>query len=153
MKFENIKMNNELFSDQFSVLYQTRYCAQEDVRLALCMDGNIRLLEKPFCLRNLHTSEIISCLPGQSSNSHSVACGSDLYLVCENDKSYTLGKFSFSNKKLKELPPLLDERIWFSVSCFMQKLFVISGSKINEDKLYKSCSSCMCYDSKSDEWT
>ena len=43
-KFENTKMNNEQFSDQFSVLYQTRYCAQDDVSLAVCIDGNVRLL-------------------------------------------------------------------------------------------------------------
>ena len=40
-------------SDKFSVLYQARYCAQEDISIVVCEDKNIKMLEHPFCLKNI----------------------------------------------------------------------------------------------------
>ena len=37
-----------MFSEKASVLYQTRYCAQEDFSIAVCMKKNIKVFELPF---------------------------------------------------------------------------------------------------------
>ena len=150
---ESSKADNELFCDQFSVLYQTRFCTQKDFSIAVCMDGDIRLLKKPFSLSNLDTSEDISSISGKSFGSKIAACGSDLYVVSESDQNCSLEKFSTANRKWKALPSLLDRRDSFCVCCFMQKIFVLSGNRCDEKNLYKSCNSCMTYDIKNNKWT
>ena len=64
------------------------------------MGGNIKFVEKRFCIRNFDTIETLSSVSGQSLNYETVACRSDLYTTRENNQTCTLEKFSVSNNKL-----------------------------------------------------
>ena len=131
MKYENI------LSSKFSVLYQARYCAQEDISLVVCKDGIINILDHPFSLKNF-TSNISDCsLLETNRDSKLVVCGSDLYLIGESEQNYSFVKFSESSKSFKVLPSISDKRSGFCVCSFMQKIIVIGGN-INEETI-NSC--------------
>ena len=48
---------NKQTSSKFYVLYQARYCNQDDISLVVCKDGIIKMLEPPFSLRNFKKSK------------------------------------------------------------------------------------------------
>ena len=50
------------FSDEFLVLYQTKYCAEKDSDVVVCMDRNIRVFKKYICFSEIKTSKLISFL-------------------------------------------------------------------------------------------
>ena len=134
-------------SDNFCVLYHARYCAQEDLNVAVCKGGFIKMLEPHFSLRNFTSSKSDFSLPKFNCDSKLVVSGSNLYLFGECWKKTSLGKFSQSSKHWNVLPSLLDERNKFCVCSFMQKIIVIGGYEY-----FKSINSCMAYDIKTNKW-
>ena len=143
MKYEN------MLSSKFSVLYQARYCAQEDISLVICEDKNIKVLEHPFYLKNITTDCIRDCsLLKTNCDSKLVVSGSNLYVLDEYEPNTSFVKFSESSKRLNVLPFLPDKRSRFSVCSFMQKIVVIGGN-IN----YKPINTCLAYDTKTNKWT
>ena len=142
MKFKN------MISNQSSVLYQARYCAQEDISIVVCNDGIIKMLEHPFSLKSFIRSKSLCSLPTFNSNSKLVVSGSNLYVLDKNGPNTSFVKFSESSKRLNVLPFLPDKRSRFSVCSFMQKIVVIGGN-IN----YKPINSCLAYNTKTNKWT
>ena len=133
-------------SSKFSVLYQARYCAQEDISLVVCKDGIINMLDHPFSLKNFNISDC--SLLATNCDSKLVVNSTNLYLFNTYNKNTLFYKFSESSKSFNVLPSILDERSRFSVCSFMQTIIVISGSSSNE-----SVNSCMAYNCKSRKWT
>ena len=133
-------------SHQFSVLYQARYCAQEDISIAVCKDGIINMLDHPFSLKNFNISDC--SLLATNCDSKLVVNSTNLYLFNTYNKNTLFYKFSESSKSFNVLPSILDERSRFSVCSFMQKIIVIGGSNSNE-----SINSCMAYNCKINKWT
>ena len=133
--------------DDFSVLYQARYCAQEDISIVVNKDGIIKLLEPPFSLK-INTSIGSASLPKTNRDSKLVVSGSNLYLIGETWQNNSLVKFSKSSKSLNVLPLMLDERSRFCVCSFMQKIIVLGGTKNKE-----SVNSCLAYNLKNNEWS
>ena len=85
MKFDSqfsMTCNNQL-SGKFSVLYQARYCAQEDISIAVCEDKKIKLLKHPFCLKNITDIIPVCSLPRTHYDSKLVVSGSKLYVFGE----------------------------------------------------------------------
>ena len=141
-------MLNSLFSGKFSVLYQARYCAQDDISIVVWEDKNIKMLEQPFCLKNITDSIPICSLLKTNNDSKLVVNGSNIYLIGESEQKSSFVKYSESSKSWNVLPSVLDERTRFNVCSFMQNIIVIGGSKNKE-----SVSSCMAYDCKINKWT
>ena len=135
-------------SHQFSVLYQARYCAQEDISIAVCKDGIINMLDHPFSFTNFVSRTPGFSLPKTNSWSKLDVSSSNLYCLFREVKpGYRFVKVSKSSKSLCFLPSLLDERSNFSVCSFMQKILVIGGRR-NEEFI----NSCMAYDCKRNIW-
>ena len=141
MKYES------MLSSKFSVLYQARYCAQEDISLVVCKDGIIKMLDYPFSFTNFTNSKPVCFLLKTDRDSKLVVSGSKLYVSGKSTQKSSFVKFSESSKSLNVLPSMLDERSGFCVCSFMQKIIVIGGH-IN----YKSINSCMAYDIKTNQW-
>ena len=137
-----------MFNEKISVLYQTRYCAQEDFSIAVSINGSIKRLEYPFTMFSYKNSEQSNTLI--TLNSEVVACGSVLFLMGESRRNCTIEKYSKIIKNSIVLPSLLDKRIQFCVCSFMQKIYVVGG--YIEVGNY-TINSCMCYDIKSNKWT
>ena len=51
-----------MFIEKTSVLYQARYCAQEDISIVVSKDGIIKMLEPPFSLTNFTSSKPVRLL-------------------------------------------------------------------------------------------
>ena len=76
-------MTRKMFNEKYSVLYKTRYCAQEDFSIALCTEGSIIRLEHTFSLNTYEISKHIGVVTKRRYNSKLVACGSDLFVISE----------------------------------------------------------------------
>ena len=143
----SMKYDKQL-SLQTSVLYQARYCAQEDISVVVFKDGIIKTLESPFCLTNFTSSKPVCSSLETSRDSKLVVSGSRLYVLGESQKKASFVKFSESSKSWNVLPSLPDERSRFCVCSFTQKIIVVGGNKN-----HVSVNSCMAYSSKCNEWT
>ena len=133
---------NKQISDNFSVLYQARYCAQQDISIVVNKDGIIKMLELPFSLKTFSSIESASLLK-TNHDSKLVVSGSNLYLIGESGQKNSLVKFSESSKSLNVLPSMLDKRSRFCVCGFMQNIIVLGGNKTKE-----SVNSCLAYNIK-----
>ena len=141
-------MTNKMFNEKNSVLYQTRYCAQEDFTIALCTHRSVRKLEPPFNLNNYRVSKQLGVFFKKKYNSKIVASGTDLFLISESRKQCTVEKYSESSGNKNILPPLIDRRFNFCVCSFMHKIYVIGGCRKTLENIY----TCMCYDIKNYRW-
>ena len=114
MKYES------MLSSKFSVLYQARYCAQEDISLVVCGDKNIKVLEHPFFSKNITTDCIRVCsLLKTNRDSKLVVSGSNLYVLDEYESNISFVKFSVSSESWNVLPSVFGKRqdFMFAVSC------------------------------------
>ena len=68
-------------SSKSSVLYQARYCAQEDISIAVCEDKKIKLLKHPFCLKNITDIIPVCSLPRTHYDSKLVVVLNCMFLV------------------------------------------------------------------------
>ena len=83
-----------MFNEKTSVLYQTKYCAQEDFGIALRMNRNIKRLEHPFSLNSYEESKNIGVVTKRRYNSKMVSSGSNLFMISENRINNTFEKYS-----------------------------------------------------------
>ena len=134
---------NNLLSGKFSVLYQARYCAQEDINLIVCKDGIIKVFEPPL---SFTSGKPVCYLLKTNRDSKLVVSGSNVYLFGESEQKASFVKYSESSKSWNMLPSFLDERSRFC--SFMQKIIVIGGIKNK-----KLVSSFMANDIKTNKWT
>ena len=84
-------------SSKFSVLYQARYYAQEDISLVVCEDKNIKVLERPFYLKNIKDIIPVCSLPRTHYDSKLVVSGSKLYVFGECEQKFLFLNFSQSH--------------------------------------------------------
>ena len=106
-------------SSKSSVLYQARYCVQEDISIVVCKDGIIKILEHPFSLRSFRSSKPDCSLLKYNLHSKLVVSGSDCYLFGKCEQNPLFLNFSESSKSLNVLPSMSAERSYFVyvVSC------------------------------------
>ena len=135
-----------MFKEKYSLLYQTRYCAQEDFSIAVCMNRSLKVLEFSLAMNNYEKINQKDFKTNVSNNSNIVACESNLYEIKEN---CTFKRYNNSINNETDLPSLLDERLDFCVCSYMRKVYVIGG----QGKLQGFVYSCMCYDINSNKWT
>ena len=102
-----------------SVLYQARHCAQENISIVVREDKNIKILEHPFCLKNITDTIPVCSLLKTNHYSKLVVNGSNFYLFSESEQKSSIVKYSESSKSWKILSSVLDERSKFSVCSFM----------------------------------
>ena len=137
--------------DQFSALYQNRYCNQEDFSIAVFGgDREHKFHFKPFLLKNFDTKVYLPRPPKHQYGCEAIASGSDIYL----ENQYREGEpnsvelYLPSNYSWKDLHSLKVKQ-WFYCTCsFMQNLFIISG-RYPSGKYDKSC---IFYDKQSGSW-
>ena len=143
-------------SDHFTVLYQNRYCDQEDFSVAVfgggCSNKNIRY-KRPFLLNNFDTKVYLPSLLKHHYACKVVASGSDIYVTYnfEVSDSHSVKLYSSSTNSWKYLPSVIEQTINYCICSFMQKLFVIGG-RDTYDKFDRK-DTCMFYDKQSGSWT
>ena len=72
------------FSDVFPILYQNRYCDQEDFSIAVFggeNDKNYEQYDRPFLLNNFDIKIYVPSVLKQKNGCKAVASGSDIYLT------------------------------------------------------------------------
>ena len=156
-------------SEQFPVLYQNRYCDQEEFSIALFSSENhyksVRF-NKPFLLSNFNTKDYLpnafettSCIDKKILNEtkfKSVGNGADIYFYNQqlsDDTQYysrrysvSVSMYSSATKSWKNLPVINDEHSTYDMCSFMQKLFLF-GLKFSP--LFSgNRKHCMFYDKK-----
>ena len=149
-------MSNKMKNEKTYVLYLTRYCAQEDFSIAVCMDKSIKRLQYPFCLKDYENSKQMCSISKNRSDSKIVACGSDLYVRSKSKQGCFFEKYFAFSKNLIILPSTLDKRSGFCVCSFMQNIYVMGGNKTVSRPygyIYSSCNACMCYNVRTKTWT
>ena len=75
---------DENLSDRFLILYQSRYCDQEDFSIAVIGSENDRkneMLYKSFLLNNFDTKIYLPSLVKTKSGCRAIASGSDIYVT------------------------------------------------------------------------
>ena len=55
-------MTEKMFNEKNSVLYQARYCAQEDFSIAVHIENSINILEHPFSMKSYENIKQIDTL-------------------------------------------------------------------------------------------
>ena len=98
-------------------------------------------------LKNITEGKPVCFFLKTNRDSKLVVNGYNIYLFGKSKQKSSFVKFSKPSKSLNVLPLMLDDRLYFSVFSFMQKIIVIGGSKNK-----KSVSSCMVYDIKTNKW-
>ena len=140
-------------SDQLPILYQNRYCDQEDFSIAVFggdNDCNNLSYDKPFLLNNFDTKVYLPSLSKQQYKCKVIASCSDIYLLYDCSIPPSVKLYSPSTS-WKCLPPLIETKVNYSVCSFMQKLFVIGGRDTYNK--YDRKDTCMFYEKQSDSWT
>ena len=137
-----------MLNKKTSLLYQTRYCAQEDFNIAVCINNSKKVLESPNILNSYENSKQIDFITKRRYNSKVVASGSSLFVI--NKSMGHLGKFEERldpSENNVVLPPFFKKLTNFCVCSFMQKIYVIGGcKKFEEENFYSTIASFMCYD-------
>ena len=137
-----------MFNERISVLYQTRYCDQEEISIAVCTHRSIKVLEFPYSMNSYENSKQIYTLT--TLYSKVIACGLNLFVISESRRNFMFKKCPEPSENKVVLPKMLDKRTDFCVCSLMQKVYVIGGcSKIQN----YSINLCICYDIKSNKWT
>ena len=141
----------ENLSDKFPILYQNRYCDQEDFNIAL-FDGdndfNNVSFDKPFLFNNFDAKVYLPTLLNQKYACKVIASGSDIYLLDDFSDTPSVKLYSSSTKSWKCIPPMIEQKLNYCVCSFMQKLFVIGG-KDTYNKFDRK-DTCKFYDKQSD---
>ena len=73
-----------MFNEKTSVLYKTRYCAQEDFSIAVCTKKSVRKLNLPYDINNYGVSKQLGVVIEKKYNSKTVASGTDLFVISQN---------------------------------------------------------------------
>ena len=133
-----------MFNEKTSVLYQTRYCDQEDFSIA------VRTYRITF---SWDSYDQIGLVTNRRYDSKLFTCGSDLFMISKTMGSCIFEKYSESCGKKIVLPSLLDKRSEFCVCSFMQKIYVIGGQSILKGSHYFTISSCICYETETKKWS
>ena len=119
-------------SDQFSVLYQHRYCDQEEFSVGVFSNDSYSgdaTNKKHFLFNNFDTKTYLTILPIPIYDCKAIACGSTVYFSGHSEEDYktlSIVKYSFSTKTLSFLPLLERVIINYKVCSFKQKLFILS---------------------------
>ena len=156
----SLKKFGRTMIDQFPVLYQHRYCDQEEFRIGVFSNNNYSgdgdvSKRKNFLLNNFDTKTYLPTLPIPKFDCKAVASSSNVYLAGQlygDDNTLSVVKYSLSTNnwnKIASLEGVINLR--FEVCCFMQKVFVISGAGYEElSWLYKPS---WFYNKDTNKWT
>ena len=93
-----------MLNEKASVLYQTRYCAQEDFSIAVCTKESVRKLELPFDINNYEVSKQLGVFMEKKYNSKIVASCTDLLVISQIKQNCTFEKYSKSSGNKIVLP-------------------------------------------------
>ena len=140
-----------MLNEKNSVLYQARYCAQEDFSVAVRKNTSLKLLEIPLSMKSYENSKQIGVITKRRHNSKIVAHGSNLFVISESRRNIMFEKYLVSSEEKIVLPSMLDKRINFCVCSFMQKIYVIGGESKIQENSSSIFDSCMCYDIKTNK--
>ena len=145
----SVKTPSKNLSDQFHILYQNRYCDQEEFSIGLFSDayysGDVSTF-KPFLLKNFDTKMYLPSLSRTNFECKAVSIGSEIYVSGDFDDYSTLSfvRYSSSTKTWFKLPETKELKPGYYMSSFMQKVFIINEFNY-ENSWY--------YDIKTNIWT
>ena len=138
-----------------NVLYENRYCIQDDFNILICGGANNETSNDVYKLngRTFECSKYPSMIEGRSY-CESCSFNSDILviggyeIISEFRKdSYSVEIFENNNKSWSYKTEVFDKRRCFCICTFKQNLFIIGGFTSTYLK------SCFVYNMKSDRWT
>ena len=89
----------KMFNEKTSVFYQTRYCAQEDFSIAVCMKRSLKVPEHQSYFKNYENSKQVGVITKRKYNSKIVNCGSDLFVISNDSRIFSMfEKYSESSE-------------------------------------------------------
>ena len=148
-----------------SVLYESRYCNQEEFDVFIC-GGSIKRNVTNEVTELKGPDIVISTLRPMLTKRYlhkSAVVGSDIYILGGYDENYSwtssFEMYSIKKKHWKNLSPVHFDQEYYSVCSFMQSIYVIGGyfrtyhEEIlidNYDNYYKN--DCYKYDTKGNKW-
>ena len=161
---ENAPEKLELLGKDISVLYQYRYCDQQEFGVILCGRRDIeteKLTEHVAELKGEYLTSLPSMLKVKQA-CQSAVIGSNVYNVTDDqnfDSDPSIEALSNNNWKLLMSSP--HHKKDFTLCSFMKRLFFISGVKLKagKPKYYRRVRTsvylddCLCFDPKTNEWT
>ena len=105
----DLKKFDKPLSDQFPVLYQHRYCEQEDFFIGVFSNDNYGvnvLKHKHFLLKNFDKKVYLPNLPIPKYDCRAVASSSTIYVTdkVKDYNTFSVVKYSFSTKTWNKLP-------------------------------------------------
>ena len=86
-----------MFNKKTSVLYETRYCAQDDFSIAVCTKESLIKLELPLNINSYGVSKQFGVFNKKKYDSKIVASGTDLFVINESRKHFTFENYSESS--------------------------------------------------------
>ena len=149
-----MEVNKQSLSDQYSFLYQSRYCYQDDVDVIIFKRNAVseyadELLK--FKGMDFTTHECVPLMKPKGYFGKAVI-GQDIYVVSESNSCEDLGiveTYSMKSGNWKSTTQLLHMRYNFCVCSFKQNLFIIGGNYKYENYL----NTCLKYDVKHNKWS
>ena len=116
----SVDCSSNNLSDEFPILYQNRYCDQEDFSIAVFGSGsdkNNRLYDKPFLLNNFDTKLNLPSVIKHKYGRKVISSGSDIYLIDKHGVGDTssIKLYSSSTNNWKNLPSLNIPKISYCV--------------------------------------
>ena len=136
-KSEKFSEKSKLLSDEFPILYENRYCDQEDFGIVTCGGWDYETnstLKDVVELRNDNKTFIklplCSTMLEGRNRCKTAATGSDVYVIKDDATFRTNTSVDvLSGNIWKTLSSLLHHRGDYCLCSFMQQLFVIGGVK------------------------
>ena len=134
-----------------NVLYENRYCNQDDFRILVCgvYSRNGTNLNEVYELKgpNLECTEFPSMLEARFACKTAVV-NSDIFVVGgfnnANTKLYSAELYENNKKSWSYKAELPDKRTGFRICSFKQNVYITGGIDTNDDQL----KSCFVYDMK-----
>ena len=124
--------NNSLLVPK--VLYENRYCNQDDFSIVICggrniVDDDVKIVDDVYELKGTNfKSSKLPCLLEARRNCQTAVVNSDIFAVggCTN-KYKSLFSIEMLRIKILGVANLYEERANFCICCFKQKLYIIGG--------------------------
>ena len=147
-----MEVKNQSLCEQYPVLYQNRYCYQEDVDVIIFKRNSVTgYVDELLKIKGMNFSTY-KCVPMREVKRYfgKAVIGQDIYVVNRHNSSRNFGivqTYSTRSDNWKTTTELLDIRHDFCVCSFKQNLFLIGGIFT-----YKFLNECLEYDVNDNEW-
>ena len=141
--------------------HTSRYCSQDKYNILMCGGYSMKLFRKATIVKQIYGNDFntVKFLPSMITerriNSKAVCLKGEAYIFggcnVETRLVTNVEKYSPSSKIWSKIGNMYDDRVYFSVCAFMDKIFIIGGSYY-ENGIKTLYNYCLEFDTKSCKW-